>query len=109
MVSYPPAFSMMLAGLDLLLHPGTEVVLFLPESSPQADEMAALLESKPDDYRTAVVVKALQPDELTLRLIPLTHGRTAIENKPTAFVCSGHTCFPPVHTAAEFAGLLGPA
>jgi uncharacterized protein YyaL (SSP411 family) len=97
----------MLAGLDLLLHPGIEVVLFLPESSPDADAMAALLVSTPDDYRTVVVIKASQPDELTQRLIPLTHGRAAIESKPTAFVCRNQTCFPPVHTGTEFARLLG--
>jgi len=109
MLGYPPAFSMMLAGLDLLLHPGTEVVLFLPETSPDANAMAALLTSTPDDYRTAVVVRASQPDELTGRLIPLTHGRTATDDKPTAFVCRDQTCFPPVHTDAEFAVLLGPS
>ena len=106
MLNYPPAFSVMLAGLDLLLHPGTEVVLFLPESSPDADAMAALLASTPDDYRTAVVVRASQPDESTMRLIPLTHGRTATANKPTAHVCRNQTCFPPVHTAAEFSDVL---
>ena len=106
MLSYPPAFSVMLAGLDLLLHPGTEVVLFLPESSPESEAMAALLASMPDDYRTTVVVRASQPDELTLRLIPLTHGRTATDGKPTAFVCRNQTCFPPVHTAEEFAARL---
>jgi uncharacterized protein YyaL (SSP411 family) len=106
MLSYPPAFSMMLAGLDLLLHPGTEVVLFLPESSPESNAMAALLASTPDDYRTTVVVKTSQPDELTQRLIPLTHGRTATGNKPTAFVCRDQTCFPPVHTAEELAARL---
>jgi uncharacterized protein len=107
MVDYPPAFSMMLAGLDLLLHPGTEVLLFLPESSPEADAMATLLASTPDHYRTTVVVKASQPDELTGRLIPLTHGRTATDDKPTAFVCSGHTCSAPVHTPEELSVLLG--
>ncbi|MBM3330447.1 thioredoxin domain-containing protein [candidate division WOR-3 bacterium] len=107
MVTYPPAFSLMLAGLDLLLHPGTEVVLFLPESSSDADAMAALLASTPDDYRTAVVIKARQPDVLTGRLIPLTHGRAATDNKPTAFVCRNQTCFAPVHTGADLARLLG--
>jgi uncharacterized protein YyaL (SSP411 family) len=68
--------------------------------------MAALLESKPDDYRTTVVIKASQPDELTRRLIPLTHERTAINNKPTAFVCRNQTCFSPVHTAEELAAHL---
>jgi uncharacterized protein len=106
MVNYPPAFSVMLAGLDLLLHPGTEVVLFLPESSTESDAMAALLASAPDDYRTTVVVKARQPDELTARLIPLTHGRIATNNKPTAFVCRNQTCFPPVHAAEELAARL---
>jgi uncharacterized protein YyaL (SSP411 family) len=107
MVNYPPAFSMMLTGLDLLLHPGTEVVLFLPEPSTESDAMAALLASAPDDYRTTVVVKASQPDELTRRLIPLTHGRTATDNKPTAHVCRNQTCFPPAHTSEELADLLG--
>jgi len=107
MLGYPPAFSMMLAGLDLLLHPGTEVVLFLPESSTESDAMAARLASSLDDYRTTVVVRASQPDELTARLIPLTHGRTAIKNKPTAYVCSGHTCSAPVHTPEELAVFLG--
>jgi len=106
MLNYPPAFSVMLAGLDLLLHPGTEVVLFLPEPSPEAEAMAASLASTPDDYRTTVVVKASQPDELALRLIPLTHGRTATDNKPTAHVCRNQTCFAPVYTAAEFVDLL---
>jgi len=68
--------------------------------------MAAVLASKADDYRTTVVVRAGQPDELTQRLIPLTHGRTASAGRPAAFVCRNQTCFPPVHTAAEFANLL---
>ncbi|HTW91891.1 MAG TPA: thioredoxin domain-containing protein [bacterium] len=106
MLSYPPAFSMMLAGLDLLLHPGTEVILFLPEPSPEADGMVALLASMPDDHRTTVVVKAAQPDELVLRLIPLTHGRSSSGNQPTAFVCREQTCFPPAHTAEELAARL---
>ena len=106
MVNCPPAFSMMLAGLDLLLHPGTEVVLFLIENSTESEAMVSLLESAPDDHRTAVVIRASQPDELSGRLIPLTHGRAAIENRPTAFVCRNQTCFPPVHTAADLAQLL---
>jgi len=106
MLSYPPAFSLMLAGLDLMLHAGTEVVLFLPEPSPEAEAMAGLLASNRDDYRTAVVIRDRQPDELTVRLIPLTHGRTAAGKRPTAHVCRGQTCFAPVHTAAEFASLL---
>jgi uncharacterized protein YyaL (SSP411 family) len=107
MLSYPPAFSMMLAGLDLLLHPGTEIVLLVPEPSPEAEAMTALLTSRTDDYRTNVVIRASQPDGLTQRLIPLTNGRTALAGKPTAFVCRSQTCYPPVHTSAEFARLLG--
>jgi hypothetical protein len=106
MVNYPPAFSMMLAGLDLLLHPGTEVALFLPKPSPESDAMVALLASKPDDYRTTVIIRAAQPDELTQRLIPLTRGRSATAERPTAFVCRNQTCFLPAHTSAQLDGLL---
>jgi uncharacterized protein YyaL (SSP411 family) len=81
-------------------------VLFLIENSTESEAMVSLLESAPDDHRTAVVIRASQPDELSGRLIPLTHGRAAIENRPTAFVCRNQTCFPPVHTAADLAQLL---
>jgi len=106
MLSYPPAFGMMLTGLDLLLNPGTEVVLYLPATSSEADAMAALLASTPDDYRTTVIVKGRQPDERAQRLIPLTHGRTAVDGKPTAYVCQGQTCLAPAHSARELALLL---
>jgi uncharacterized protein YyaL (SSP411 family) len=36
----------------------------------------------------------------------LTHGRTATDDKPTAFVCRNQTCFPPAHTAEELAARL---
>jgi uncharacterized protein YyaL (SSP411 family) len=106
MIDHPPAFSLMLAGLDFLLHPGTEVVIFLPGASREADAMRTVLDSHPDDYRTTVVVEAGQPDELTRRLIPLTHDRSATGTKPTAFVCRGQTCDPPVSTAEELAARL---
>jgi uncharacterized protein YyaL (SSP411 family) len=106
MTAHPSAFSLMLGGLDLLLHPGTEVALFLPSRSEAGDAMAALLAVRADDYYTAAVVKASEPDGLTRRLIPLTDGRTAIDGKPTAYVCCSHTCFEPVHSAEALEALL---
>jgi uncharacterized protein YyaL (SSP411 family) len=107
MVEYPPAFSVMLSGLDLLLQPGTEVVLFLSAASPEGDRMESLLVSVPDEHRTTVIVKAPKPDEVMRRLIPLTDGRSSIGNKPTAYVCRGSTCVPPAHTREELAKVLG--
>jgi len=106
MQSYPGAFGMMLAGLDFLLHSGSEVVLFLPESTPEAERVYSLLRSKFDYYRTLVVVRAPKPDPATCRLIPMTDGRYAAVSQPTAYVCQGQTCLAPVHTGPELESLL---
>jgi uncharacterized protein YyaL (SSP411 family) len=102
----PTGFGSMLAALDLLLKPGPEVVLFLPEPTPEAAAMLSLLRRNPDDARTTAVVRAAEPSPELARLIPLTNGRKALQNLPTACVCHGSTCREPVHTAAELAQLL---
>jgi uncharacterized protein YyaL (SSP411 family) len=102
---FPTAFSVMLDALDLLLNPGPEIVLFAPGSGGEARLMRDLLSRRPD-ADTVVVVPAGQPGGPLERLIPLTSGRTAVDRKPTAYVCRGHTCSQPVHTAAELRRLL---
>jgi len=104
--SYPMAFTRMLAALDLLLHPGPEVALFLPGDSDEGRAMLDLLRSRDGGYRTAVVVKGEEPDAMTSRLIPVTRERRAIEGRPTAYVCRKFTCAEPVQTAEKLAQLL---
>jgi uncharacterized protein YyaL (SSP411 family) len=102
---FPTAFGVMLGGLDLLLHPGAEVVLFDPGATKEGRQMRDLLTAHAG-RDTVVVIAAGQPDSLSDRLIPLTNGRTAIDGQPTAYVCRGHTCLEPVHTADGLDALL---
>jgi len=106
MLSYPAGFSRMLSGLDLLLNPGKETVLFLPAAGRDSDAMSRVLAGAADDNPTTVVVPAAEPDPATARLIPLTRTRQALNNRPTAYVCSGFTCHEPVFDAESLRRLL---
>jgi uncharacterized protein YyaL (SSP411 family) len=106
MLDFPTGFSKMLAGLDLLLNPGREVVLFLPRPGAEADAMARVVQDCADECATVVVVPRAEPDPATARLIPLTRERRAVETKPTAYVCSGFVCHEPVFDADSLRTLL---
>jgi len=86
MVSYPNAFAKMLSALDYLLHPGTELVLFIPECSGKEPDFLELLKSYPDPYRTTVLIRAAKPDQTTAGLVPSVSDRSAIHGKPTAYL-----------------------
>ena len=106
MFDYPAGFSRMLSGLDFMLNPGKEVILFLPAPSKVAQEMSDRLRCRADEYLTTVGIRGSQPDSLTRRLIPMSRERAAVNNKPTAYVCSQFTCNEPVHDADSLDALL---
>jgi uncharacterized protein YyaL (SSP411 family) len=103
---YPSAFGQMTAALDLLLHPGPEVALFLPGASAEGTAMLELLGRHPDEARATAVIRAAEPDPALARLIPLTNGRTSRRQLPTAYVCRNLACSEPATTAAALAQLL---
>ncbi|MEO0078606.1 MAG: thioredoxin domain-containing protein, partial [candidate division WOR-3 bacterium] len=106
MLNYPAGISRMLSGLDFLLNPGKEIVLFIPEPGPESRAMVRVIEDAVDDNATAVVISAAEPDPATVRLIPLTRNRRALNGRPTAYVCSGFTCHEPVFDAESLRLLL---
>ncbi len=46
------------------------------------------------------IVMAVTPDQVAGSRIPLLEGRTAIDGRPTAYVCRGMVCRAPVHDVA---------
>jgi uncharacterized protein YyaL (SSP411 family) len=96
----------MCSALDVLLSPGCEVALFLPDASADGRAMTELLAHHPDDARVTAVVRSAQPDDSIKRLIPLTNGRRATDGRPTAHVCRQSTCHEPVYSAGALAQLL---
>ena len=106
MAEHPQAFGRMLAVLDYLLNPSTELVMFLPGESKAIDKLVDLARRRPDPYRTTVVVRRAEPDLETQSLIPLVRSRKAVDGEPTAYVCRNTMCLPPVKHTDELEKLL---
>ncbi|MBK8295486.1 MAG: thioredoxin domain-containing protein [Solirubrobacterales bacterium] len=87
----PDAFGHLLQALQLFLAPSGELAISTPGKSP--DEADALLEVFRSRYRPNFVV-ALGPEGSSTP--PLLESRTAVDGKPTAYVCENFTCQAPV-------------
>ena len=98
---YPTGAGRMLGALDFHLAPGREVVLV-------GEDRAALHATAAARYRPYDLLAGGPPAEVAALAprVPLFAGRTALEGRPTAYVCAGQTCQLPVHTPEELAGLL---
>jgi uncharacterized protein YyaL (SSP411 family) len=105
MKSYPAAFNRMMLALDYLVHPGTELVIFLPDSARES-EFLDVLRRAPDPFRTTIVVRGTQADTETAELVPLVAGRGATGGRPTAYLCRNYTCSEAVHTPEELESAL---
>ncbi len=105
MESYPAAFNRMMLALDYLIHPGTELVVFVPDPA-QEDDFLDVLRRAPDPNRTTVVVRGTQADTETADLVPLVAGRGATGGRPTAYLCRNYTCSEAVHTPEELKSAL---
>lgn len=77
-----------------LLADVTQIAIIGPSDDPQTDALRAAA------YTSAVpmrVVMTLAPDEPLPAGHP-AHGKTGIDGAPTAYVCRGPVCSPPVQT-----------
>ncbi|MDI3340580.1 MAG: thioredoxin domain-containing protein [Sphaerobacter sp.] len=101
----PTGFGQLLCAADLALAATREVALV---GDPQAPGMDALLDIARRPYLPHQVVALRHPDRPDEEeIIPLLRGRTAIDGRPTAYVCEGFACRQPATTAAELAEQLG--
>ena len=94
----PQAASCMLSALDALrAGPRTLVIVHPPGASAAPMVAAAALQFDPD--RRTVVGSEGSP-------LMLFTDRPTRDERPTAYLCQGHSCQPPVTTAAALAELL---
>jgi uncharacterized protein YyaL (SSP411 family) len=90
----------LLNALDLRLR-ATDVVIIAPAGTEPADLLGAARAAP-----SHVLVTALHADGDRVPPAHPTFGKTAIEGRPTAYVCRGATCSLPVTDAAALAALL---
>ncbi len=101
MARYPLAYGQWLQALCFASAPVHQVAIV---GSARSTEAQALLEIARSGFRPFQVVAFGQPSEEAA--VPLLDGRSLVEGRATAYVCSGPVCLPPVSDAADLLILL---
>ncbi len=96
--SAPSACASMLLAADLARGPVVEIAIVGPREHPLTREMLELVHA---DYRPRLVLACGESAPHEARL-PLLADRTAIEGRPTAYVCRDYACRSPVTDPESF-------
>ena len=105
--SHPLALSEMLLALDFYLDRPKEIVIVAPEGRQDAVGQF-LAEFRKQFLPNRILVVAVEGKDIEsyARLIPIAVGKSAIEGKPTAFVCEKGICKLPAKDSKIFAQQL---
>ena len=101
---HPTFFGQWLVALDLALAAVAEVAVV---GSPDTDATKALIAAAREGYRPNQVLAASARPEVSA--VPLLHGRTLLDGRPTAYVCRNFACRRPVNEPAELTAQLAAA
>jgi uncharacterized protein YyaL (SSP411 family) len=93
----------LLNALDLRLR-ATDVVVIAPAGTEPA-ELLAVVRATP----SGALVPALHADGNTMPANHPAFGKTAVDGRPTAYVCRSESCSLPVTEPAALAALLAPS
>ncbi len=105
MEKIPGAFGRLLCALDFATAQPREIAIVGDQA---AADTGALLDTVFSAYLPNKVVAGRDPDDDEAGgLIPLLEGRTARENKATAYVCVGYSCQTPTADPEELTRQLG--
>ena len=99
----PDAFGHLLKALDFALGSQNELALIGPESEPFPASIGTLLEPVRSRYLPNTVLAGGPEGAGTP---PLLAGRTAVEGRATAYLCTGLACRRPVGSAPELIAQL---
>jgi hypothetical protein len=103
----PAAHAQLMVALDLAVGPATEVVIV---GDPEAEDTAEMIQTLRKFYLPQAVVLLKPPGDAgegLVNLAPFVEPFAAINDKATAYVCSGHACKLPTNDVAEMLTQLG--
>jgi uncharacterized protein YyaL (SSP411 family) len=104
MARHPSGFGRFLCALDLHLGPRVEIALVGPDHDTLGPLVAEVFgRYLPNRVVTGAVGNAAGPD------IPLLAGRSAVDGRPSAYVCRNYACELPVHDRPALARQLDAA
>jgi uncharacterized protein YyaL (SSP411 family) len=100
---HPSGFGRFLCALDFHIGPRVEIALV----APPGDGLAPLTAEVFGRYLPNRVVTGMRAGDAGAAAgLPLLEGRTAIDGKPTAYVCRNYACEIPVHDRVALARQL---
>jgi hypothetical protein len=102
----PHAFTQMLIAADFLIGPCTEIVIAGDSGLESTKSMVRAARAVYNTNRILIHLSANGSRDSITALIPQIEKKSAIDGKPTAYVCRNYSCKRPVHNAAELAQLL---
>jgi len=94
----PNAHLEMLSAVDFAVGPNTEIVIAGGANDPSVTSMIRVLRER---YMPNAVM-AFRPEKdvnKIVSLVPYVEAQTAIDGRPTAYVCRDYACRLPVHDA----------
>ncbi len=98
---FPQGYGQWLNLLDTVLGPACEIAVV----HPPARDPRPLLEVVWGQWRPRAVW-AVAPAPVPADAPALLHQRPPVDDRPTAYVCQGMVCHPPVTTADDLAAIL---
>ena len=105
MARMPSGFGYLLCSLDLYLSEPKEVALV---GDPGSHEIRLFVKEVFSRYLpNKVIASSKEGDPSAAESIGLLRGKSAIDGRPTAYVCRDYVCLAPVTTPEELAVQLG--
>ena len=92
--AYPAGYTHMLMALQFAMYGSKEIVI---AGDPQADDTKAMLQIVRSSFlpQAVVVLNPQGREEEVKRRLPFTEGKSAKDNKATAYVCENYACLAP--------------
>lgn len=96
----------LLAAVDLLCSPSTEIVIVGDRRDAATKELIAVTREGYDPTRIVLVKDPSEHPAVPRQQVPALEGKTLLDGKASAYVCHGRTCHVPVSSPAELRCLL---
>jgi uncharacterized protein YyaL (SSP411 family) len=98
----PAAFAGLLSAVDFFNSSPVEIILAGSRKDPVFKELVKAAQA---DFRPNKLLMWNDTEDSSSWL-PAVEGRTAVMDKPTAYICQKGICHPPVHSAEALNNLL---
>ena len=103
---YPTGSTVMLMALDIMREGGKEIVLVGSDAAAVLD-LATVIRSRWEPRSVLLFRPSMNEKEID-DLVSYIGEHSAIDGKPTAYVCRNFACELPVHDVTQLRGLLDP-